>query len=70
MEILIKAAQLILSLSILVVLHELGHFLPARFGSRRASRNSTSSSTLVLALQEEDRRHRVRHRLASLSVAM
>jgi regulator of sigma E protease len=27
----IKAGQLILSLSILVVLHELGHFLPARF---------------------------------------
>lgn len=28
-EVLIKAAQLILSLSILVILHELGHFLPA-----------------------------------------
>jgi len=35
MEILIKAAQLLLSLSILVVLHEFGHFLPARlFGTR------------------------------------
>jgi len=31
MEFLTKAAQLILSLSILVVLHELGHFLPARW---------------------------------------
>lgn len=31
MEFLIKASQLILSLSILVVLHELGHFLPARW---------------------------------------
>lgn len=31
MEFLIKAAQLILSLSILVVLHEMGHFLPARW---------------------------------------
>ncbi|MFZ6050472.1 RIP metalloprotease RseP [Halocola ammonii] len=31
MEILIKAAQLILSLSILVVLHEFGHFLPAKW---------------------------------------
>jgi regulator of sigma E protease len=30
MDILIKAAQLILSLSILVVLHELGHFIPAK----------------------------------------
>ncbi len=35
MEILIKAGQLILSLSILVVLHEGGHFLPAKlFGTR------------------------------------
>ena len=30
MDILIKAAQFLLSLSILVVLHEMGHFLPAR----------------------------------------
>ena len=30
MEILIKALQLIMSLSILVVLHELGHFIPAK----------------------------------------
>ena len=29
--ILIKAGQLILSLSILIVLHELGHFLPAKW---------------------------------------
>jgi regulator of sigma E protease len=35
MDFLIKAIQLILSLSILVVLHELGHFVPARlFGTR------------------------------------
>ena len=27
---LVKAAQLLLSLSILVVLHELGHFIPAK----------------------------------------
>jgi len=31
MDVLIKALQLILSLSILVVLHELGHFLPAKW---------------------------------------
>jgi len=30
MEILIKAGQLVLSLSILIVLHEAGHFIPAR----------------------------------------
>ena len=35
MDFWIKAAQLILSLSILIVLHELGHFLPAKwFGTR------------------------------------
>lgn len=31
MEILVKVGQLLLSLSILIVLHELGHFLPAKF---------------------------------------
>jgi regulator of sigma E protease len=35
MDILIKAAQLFLSLAILVTLHELGHFLPARFFKTR-----------------------------------
>ncbi|MBI1286206.1 MAG: RIP metalloprotease RseP [Flavobacteriales bacterium] len=35
MDILIKAGQLLLSLTILVTLHELGHFIPARlFGTR------------------------------------
>lgn len=35
MDILIKVVQLILSLSILVILHELGHFIPAKlFGTR------------------------------------
>ncbi|MFB6257174.1 MAG: RIP metalloprotease RseP [Flavobacteriales bacterium] len=35
MDVLIKVAQLILSLSVLVVLHELGHFIPAKlFGTR------------------------------------
>jgi len=38
MEILIKALQLILSLSILVVLHELGHFIPARFFKTRVEK--------------------------------
>ena len=38
MDILIKAAQLILSLSILVVLHELGHFIPARLFKTRVEK--------------------------------
>jgi regulator of sigma E protease len=38
MEILIKAAQLILSLSILVVLHEMGHFIPAKLFKTRVEK--------------------------------
>ena len=38
MEILIKAAQLILSLSILVILHELGHFIPAKLFKTRVEK--------------------------------
>lgn len=37
-EILIKAGQLILSLSILVVLHELGHFVPAKLFKTRVEK--------------------------------
>jgi regulator of sigma E protease len=38
MEILIKALQLILSLSLLIILHELGHFLPARWFKTRVDK--------------------------------
>ena len=38
MEILIKVVQLILSLSILIVLHELGHFLPAKWFKTRVEK--------------------------------
>ncbi|MFH1004570.1 MAG: RIP metalloprotease RseP [Bacteroidota bacterium] len=38
MEILIKASQLILSLSILVILHELGHFIPAKLFKTRVDK--------------------------------
>jgi regulator of sigma E protease len=38
MEILIRASQLILSLSILVVLHELGHFIPAKLFKTRVEK--------------------------------
>jgi regulator of sigma E protease len=38
MEILIKAAQLILSLSLLIVLHELGHFIPAKLFKTRVEK--------------------------------
>jgi regulator of sigma E protease len=38
MEILIQASQLILSLSILVILHELGHFIPAKFFKTRVEK--------------------------------
>ena len=38
MDFLIKAAQLILSLSILVILHEFGHFIPARLFKTRVEK--------------------------------
>jgi regulator of sigma E protease len=38
MDVLIIAAQLILSLSILVILHELGHFIPARLFKTRVEK--------------------------------
>lgn len=38
MEIVIKASQLLLSLSILVVLHELGHFIPAKLFKTRVEK--------------------------------
>ena len=38
MEFLIKATQLIMSLSILVILHELGHFIPAKFFKTRVEK--------------------------------
>ena len=37
-EILIKALQLLLSLSILVILHELGHFIPAKLFKTRVEK--------------------------------
>jgi len=38
MEVLIQAAQLLLSLSILVILHELGHFIPAKLFKTRVEK--------------------------------
>ena len=38
MEVLIKASQLIMSLSILVILHELGHFIPAKLFKTRVEK--------------------------------
>jgi regulator of sigma E protease len=38
MEVLIKTAQLLLSLSILIVLHEMGHFAPARWFKTRVEK--------------------------------
>ena len=37
-DIIIKGAQLLLSLSILVVLHELGHFIPAKLFKTRVEK--------------------------------
>ncbi len=38
MEVIIKASQFLLSLSILIVLHELGHFIPAKLFKTRVEK--------------------------------
>ena len=38
MDILIKATQLVLSLSLLILLHEMGHFLPAKWFKTRVEK--------------------------------
>ena len=38
MEALIQASQFLLSLSFLIVLHELGHFIPARLFNTRVEK--------------------------------
>ncbi|MBS9767739.1 MAG: site-2 protease family protein, partial [Flavobacteriaceae bacterium] len=38
MELLIRIGQLVLSLSLLVILHEMGHFLMARFFKTRVDK--------------------------------
>ena len=38
MDILVRIGQLLLSLSILIVLHEMGHFLPARWFKTRVEK--------------------------------
>ena len=37
-EIVIKAGQLLLSLSILIILHELGHYIPAKLFKTRVEK--------------------------------
>ena len=37
-EVVIKAGQLLLSLSILVILHELGHYIPAKLFKTRVEK--------------------------------
>ena len=38
MDILIKASQFIMSLSLLVILHEFGHFIPAKLFKTRVEK--------------------------------
>ena len=43
-EFFIKAGQLLLSLSILIVLHELGHFIPAKLFKTKVEKEYHHSS--------------------------
>ena len=60
---LIKAAQLILSLSILVVLHELGHFIPAKLFKTRVEKFFLFFDVKFALFK---RRDRIWYRLAAL----
>ena len=44
MELALQIAQFILSISILVVLHELGHFLPAKWFKTKVERSIISEN--------------------------
>ncbi len=55
MEIVIKLSQFLLSLSLLIVLHELGHFIPAKLFKTRAEKFYLFFDAKVFAVQEENR---------------
>ena len=58
MEIVIKFAQFLLSLSLLIILHELGHFIPAKLFKTRVEK-------FYLFTQKENRRNRIRNWLVT-----
>lgn len=49
----VKALQLLLSLSILIVLHELGHFIPAKIFKTRVEKFSCFSMLNMLYLKRK-----------------
>jgi len=63
MEFWIKAAYLLLSLSILIVLHEFGHFIPARWFKIRVEKFYLFFDYKFSLFQEKDCRHRVGNRV-------
>ena len=65
MDILIKVIQLFLCFTLLVGIHELGHFLMARVFGIRVEKVLHLLRSVVLALQVQARRHGVRRGLAA-----
>ena len=65
MEFVIKISQFLLSLSLLIVLHELGHFIPAKLFKTRVEKFYLFLRCQILFIQKENRRHRVRNWLAA-----
>lgn len=55
----VKALQLLLSLSILIVLHELGHFIPAKIFKTRVEKFFPCFSMLNMLYLKENWRDRL-----------
>ena len=66
MEFLIKALQLIMSLSILVVLHELGHFIPAKIFKTKVEKFYLFFDPYFSLIKKKNWRYRVWNWMASI----
>ena len=64
--ILIKTIQFFLSLSLLIVLHELGHFIPAKLFKTRVEKFYLFFDVKFSFVQKENRRNCLRNRLVAL----
>ncbi len=62
----VKAIQLLLSLSLLIVLHELGHFIPAKLFKTRVEKFYLFFDVKYSFIQKEDWRNRLWNRMVTI----
>ena len=65
-DILVKAAQFFLSLSLLIILHELGHYIPARIFKARVEKFYLFFDPWFPIFKKKIGHHRIRDRMAPL----